>query len=93
VKIGLDKGPQPDDEATGSISLKHANEYIKMRMKVIKGEGMIEKAEKVALQAMEKEGQSVNEAENLYRRLIKSGNDGKAFKAKAKEIYKYSTVF
>ena len=54
---------------------------------------MIEKAEKVALQAMEKEGQSVNEAENLYRRLIKSGNDGKAFKAKAKEIYKYSTVF
>ena len=91
LKIGLDKGAQVDDEASGALSAKHANEYIKLRMKVLKGG--LEKAEKVALQALEKEGQAVHDVENLLRRLIKSGSDAKAFKAKAKQIYKYASAF
>ena len=69
------------------ISIEHANEYIKLMMKVVKG---ADKFEEIALKALEGDamkGQKVKAAENLLKRLIKAGSDGKAFRTKAKEHF------
>ena len=74
-------------EATKSI--EHANEYIKLRMKVVKG-GPADKYEEISIKALEGDahrGQKVKAVENLLKRLVKAGSDGKAFRAKAKEQF------
>jgi len=69
-------------------SMEHATEYIKLRMKVV--ENSAENASKfqdlaiTALENDQKKADKVKTAENLYRRIVKSGSDGAAFKAKAK---------
>ena len=80
-----------------SSALKHlesANEYIKLRMKVLSGVG--EKFEDYAIQALAEDSERLNKvqvAENLYRRVVKSGSTGEAFKAKAKQIFPHSLEF
>jgi hypothetical protein len=72
------------EEFKASIHLESANEYIKFRMKVLKKDG--EKLEDVAVQALAGDSDRANKvgvAENLLRRVIKSGSNGDAFKAKA----------
>ena len=54
------------------------------------------KFEEIAIAALENDsnkGEKVKKAENLLRRVVKSGADGAAFKAKAKGFYKYATAF
>ena len=73
--------------------MEHANEYIKLRMKVAKAG---DKFEELALKALEADPHRASKekvAENLLKRLIKSGSEAKAFKAKAKEYFKYATAF
>ena len=52
--------------------------------------------EGIALKSLQEDPHSagkVDVAENLFRRLIKSGSTGEAFKTKAREHFKYSVVF
>ena len=54
------------------------------------------KFQEIALAALENDankGEKVKKAENLLRRIVKSGSDGESFKAKAKAEYKYATAF
>ena len=81
--------------AGATTSMEHANEYIKLKMKIVKG-GAPDNYEEIALKALEADsqrGSKVRAAENLLKRLIKSGSDGKAFKAKSKDYFSYSTAF
>lgn len=69
-------------------SMEHATEYIKLRMKVVANSAEnASKFQDLAITALEndpKKADKVKTAENLYRRIVKSGSDGAAFKAKAK---------
>ena len=76
-----------------STSMEHANEYIKLKMKVAKGQDNFEEIAIKAFEADTQRGSKVKAAENLLKRLVKSGSEGKAFKAKAKEHFKYATAF
>ena len=74
--------------------IESAAEYIKMRMKVLPKDG--EKYEELAVAALEKDSERDNKVEvaaNLLRRLVKSGAQAAAFKAKAIEIFKYAKYF
>jgi hypothetical protein len=54
------------------------------------------KFQEIAVAALENDAnkaEKVKKAENLMRRVVKSGSDGAAFKAKAREVYKYATAF
>ena len=70
------------------------NEYIKLRMKVLPKGG--EKYEDLAVAALSAEtspNAKIHVAENLYRRVLKTGAKGEAFKAKAKALFKYAATF
>jgi hypothetical protein len=75
-----------------SSSLVNATEHIKLNP---------DNADTVALKALESvsstatsiQCSSVFQAENLHRRLIKAGSDGKQFYSKAQAMYPYSTYF
>ncbi len=94
--IGLDAGADKvaeEAKASATRSLEDANEYIKLRMKVVKG---ADKFEEVAIKAFENDADrdnKVKSVENLYKRLIKSGSDANQFKGKVKEVFKYATFF
>lgn len=65
-------------------------------MKVLEEKGAGQKYEGLAIKALENDIQRADKAkavENLYKRLIKAGSTGEAFKAKAKEYFPYSTTF
>ena len=78
-------------------SIEHASEYIKLRNKVAASPA--ENAgqhQELAISALEKDeriSEKVKAVENLLRRVVKSGSDGLAFKAKAQTIYKHATAF
>ena len=78
-------------------TIENANEYIKLRMKVVSNAAENgSKFQEIALAALENDankGEKVKKAENLLRRIVKSGSDGESFKAKAKAEYKYATAF
>jgi FKBP-type peptidyl-prolyl cis-trans isomerase len=78
-------------------SIENANEYIKLRMKVVANAAENgAKFQEIAVAALENDtnkGEKVKKAENLLRRIVKSGSDGAAFKAMAKAQYKYATTF
>ena len=87
-KIALEILKQAGDK------MESAGEYIKMRMKVLPIAG--EKYEELAVAALERDSERDNKVEvaaNLMRRLLKSGGQATAFKAKAKEIFKYAKCF
>ena len=77
------------DEAAAQATktVEHANEYIKLRMKIVKGADKFEEIAIKALEADSQRGNKVRAVENLLKRIVKSGSDGKAFKTKAKEIF------
>jgi len=79
--------------AAATTSMEHANEYIKLKMKIVKGGDNFEEIAIKALEADPLRGSKVKAAENLLKRLIKSGSEGIAFKAKAKDHFKYATAF
>ena len=55
--------------------------------------GQYQEIAALAIAKDEKRAGKVKAAENLLRRVIKSGSDGQAFKSKAKEIFKHATAF
>ena len=77
--------------------MEDANEYIKLRMKQVpKASENAAKFEEYAVLALTGDKDRLNKvqvAENLYRRVVKSGSSGASFKAKAKELYKLSALF
>ncbi len=83
--------------AKAETSIEHANEYIKLRMKVVTNPSEnAAKYQEIAITALESDlnkGDKVKAVENLMRRVVKSGSDGALFKAKAKAYYKYATAF
>jgi hypothetical protein len=56
-------------------------------MKIFKGADKFDEIAIKALEADSQRGNKVRAVENLLKRLLKSGSDGKAFKAKAKEHF------
>jgi len=71
------------------------NEYIKLRMKVLPKPDR-EKFEDLAVAALSAEtcpNAKIHVAENLFRRVLKTGSKGEAFKAKAKALFKYAATF
>ena len=62
-------------------------------MKIAKAADKFEELAIKALEADPKKGEKIKAIENLLSRLIKSGSDGKAFMAKAKEHFKFATAF
>jgi FKBP-type peptidyl-prolyl cis-trans isomerase len=78
-------------------SIENANEYIKLRMKVVANAAENgAKFQEIAIAALENDtnkGEKVKKAENLLRRIVKSGSDGASFKTMAKAQYKYATTF
>ena len=56
-------------------------------MKIVKGADKFDEIAIKALEADSQRGNKVRAVENLLKRLVKSGSDGKAFKAKAKEHF------
>ena len=77
--IGLEDGLEKvalEAAAVAAKSIEHANEYIKLRMKIVKA---AEKFEELAIKALEadtQKGEKVKAIENLLSRLVKSGSDG-----------------
>ena len=67
--------------------IEHASEYIKLRNKVLpnaaENAGQYQEIAASAIAKDEKRADKVKAAENLLRRVIKSGSDGQAFKSKA----------
>ena len=92
--LGLESGAaKVEEEATPTKSIEHANEYIKLKTKVLMG---VDKFEEIAIKALESDtnrANKIHQAENLLKRLVKSGSDGKAFKARAKQEFKFATAF
>jgi hypothetical protein len=81
-------------KAKAAKDITAVNEYIKLRMKIVPKAG--EKYEDLALAALTQESspnKKIYAAENLYRRVLKSGAKGESFKAKAKELFKFSETF
>ncbi len=80
-----------------SNSLEAAHDYIKLRMKVLpKGGEGAQQFEKLAIQAITNDQQvqdKIETAENLFRRVLKSGSNGDTLKAKAKETLKWAAIF
>ena len=92
LEDGLEKVAQ-EAAAVATKSIEHANEYIKLRMKIAKAADKFEELAIKALEADTQKGEKVKAIENLLSRLVKSGSDGKAFKAKAKELFKFAPAF
>ena len=92
LEDGLEKVTQ-EAAAVATKSIEHANEYIKLRMKIAKAADKFEELAIKALEADTQKGEKVKAIENLLSRLVKSGSDGKAFKAKAKELFKFAPSF
>ncbi len=71
--------------AKTKTSIEHANEYIKLRMKVVTNPSEnAAKYQEIAIAALESDlnkGEKVKAVENLMRRVVKSGSDGALFKA------------
>ena len=81
-------------KAKAAKDINSVNEYIKLRMKVLPKAG--ENYEDLAQTALTQESnpnKKVHAAENLYRRILKSGAKGENFKAKAKGLFKYAATF
>jgi len=84
-------------DAHAKTSIENATEYIKLRMKFVPNPAEnAAKFQEIAVAALEndtKKGEKVKKAENLMRRVVKSGSDGAVFKEKAKAQYKYASAF
>ena len=84
-------------QAKAKKCVEALNEYIKLRMKVLpKTSETGAKFEEAALEVLigdSKRHHHVPAVENLYRRVLKSGASGQSFKAKGKELLKYSATF
>ena len=78
-------------------SIEHASEYIKLRNKALPNPAEnAGKYQEIAVSALENDDSRVDKVkavENLLRRVIKSGSDGQAFKAKAKTHFKHASAF
>ncbi len=93
-KEDLEKIAEEFKSKTATNQLEGANEYIKLRMKVLPKGG--EKFEDIAITALANDAKKLNKAsvcENLLRRIVKSGSSGEAFKGKAKTIFKLAPAF
>ena len=75
LEDGLEKVAQ-EAAAVATKSIEHANEYVKLRMKIAKAADKFEELAIKALEADIKKGEKVKAIENLLSRLVKSGSDG-----------------
>ena len=99
--LGLPPNFEDEDElatdAHAKTSIENATEFIKLRMKVVPNTAENSaKFQEIAVAALEndvKKAEKVKKAENLMRRVVKSGSDGAVFKEKAKAQYKYASAF
>ena len=94
--IGLEDGVEKvaqEAAALATMSIEHAYEYIKLRMKLAQAPDNFEELAIKALEADSQKGEKVKAVENLLTRLVKSGSDGQAYKAKAKELFKFASAF
>ena len=97
-KEGLEKiAEQFLAQAKASNDMRAVNEYIKLRMKVLPKESETSaKFEEYAVAALAGDSNRNNKiplAQNLYRRLVKSGAQGLVFKEKARQYFKYANTF
>lgn len=102
VEISLMGGPNVEkfeeallEKVKGIKTMEQANEYIKLKMKGVIRAYAIE-FEELAVKALANDESRIEKipvAENLLRRVIKSGGSGGQFKAKAHEYFKLAKAF